>query len=96
MDRRPHSGKKNSLLREENLCAYCLFFQLHPTARRKLKGNCVYHKEWIEDASRTTCSDMSMQPLEKKGIYGLVPNEQLGWLYVRRPEKIRTRLFLVK
>lgn len=91
-----HSGKKSSLLGEENLCAYCLFFEPHPTARRKLKGNCVYHKEWIENASRTTCSDMSNQPLEERGIYRLEANEQFGWLYVRRPAKMRTRLFLVK
>lgn len=96
MDKRSHTGNKASPLREENLCAYCLFFEPRPGAVRTLKGNCVYHKEWIENASRTTCGDMSKQPLEQKGIYCLVANDETGWLYVRRAGKIRTRLFLVK
>lgn len=63
---------------------------------RALKGNCGHHKEWIEDAAHTTCSDMSNQPLEEKGIYQLVRNNGDGWFYVRRTHKLRTRLFLVK
>ncbi|MFQ5542131.1 MAG: hypothetical protein ACE5E2_04820, partial [Candidatus Binatia bacterium] len=53
------------------------------------------HKEWIENASLTTCSDMSVRPLEAKGIYRLVYN-QGEWLYNRRTSKARTRLHLMK
>jgi len=39
---------------------------------------------------------MSSRRLEERGIYQLVPNNGAGWRYVRRTEKIRTRLFSVK
>ncbi|MGH7772583.1 MAG: hypothetical protein ACREQA_10155 [Candidatus Binatia bacterium] len=81
----------------ENVCAYCLFFRPHLEASRPLKGNCTYHKEWIENASLTLCSDMSSRPLKEKGIYQLVANgDHAGWLYIHGKEKLRTRLFLVK
>lgn len=80
----------------ENTCSYCLFFQSY-RAGRILQGNCAYYKEWIENASSTTCSDMSNRPLKDKGIYRLVVNDDTGGLsYVRRENKLRTRLFLIK
>ena len=80
----------------ESLCSYCLFFQSYRTGR-VLQGNCAYFKEWIDDASATTCSDMSNEPLKDKGIYRLVVNDNTGGLsYVRREHKLRTRLFLIK
>ena len=89
-------GKKSKNDRE-NVCAYCLFFQPDPAASRPLRGNCTYHKEWIENASLTLCSDMSNRPLKEKGIYQLVANgDHDGWLYIHRQEKLRTRLFLIK
>ncbi|MFQ5902378.1 MAG: hypothetical protein ACE5JO_01690 [Candidatus Binatia bacterium] len=89
--------RKNSSVREgEDVCTYCLFFQPHRPGSRPLRGNCTFHKEWIENASLTTCSDMSRIPLKEKGIYQLVENGGDGWLYVRRREKLRTRLFSVK
>ncbi|HEV8344740.1 MAG TPA: hypothetical protein VGR30_20465 [Candidatus Binatia bacterium] len=78
----------------ENICSYCLYFQPVPTIRRRRGGNCSYHKQWIDNGSRTTCSDMSQRRLEK-GIYQLVEESRGKWLYVRRKEKVRTRLFLV-
>ena len=39
---------------------------------------------------------MSNRPLAEKGIYRLVANGGTGWEYVRRPQKLRTRLFGVK
>ena len=86
---------KNRVYDTENLCSYCLFFQAMPSGR-KLQGNCTYHKEWIENASLTTCSDMSSQPLKEKGIYRLVQSEANVLSYVRREHKLRTRLFLIK
>jgi hypothetical protein len=88
--------KKSFLRDRENVCSYCLFFQPDPAANGRLRGNCTYHKEWIDNASRTTCSEMSSCPLKEKGIYELVANNGNGWLYVRRQEKLRTRLFLIK
>jgi len=61
-----------------------------------LKGNCSYHKEWIDNASFYTCSGMSALALKRKGIYRLEADGEGGWLYVRREEKVRGRLFLVK
>jgi hypothetical protein len=79
------------------VCGYCLFFQPQTTATGTLRsGNCTYHKEWIENAYRTTCSDMSSHPLEEEGIYRLIANNGSGWSYIRRTEKLRTRLFSVK
>lgn len=79
----------------ENTCSYCLFFQSYRRGR-VLQGNCSYHKEWIENASATTCSDMSNRPLAEKGIYRLVSSDETGWSYIRRQQKLRTRLFSVK
>ena len=92
------SPKKRSLLDQENVCGYCLFFQRYPAPSRYLRGNCTYHKEWIENAYLTTCSDMSARQLEEKGIYRLVENDPNGgdWVHIRRDKKQRTRLFLVK
>jgi hypothetical protein len=39
---------------------------------------------------------MSRDRLEEKGIYELVANDKAGWQYIRRTEKLRTRLFSVK
>jgi hypothetical protein len=39
---------------------------------------------------------MSNHPLEQKGIYRLVANSENGWQYIRRTQKLRTRLFAVK
>ncbi len=86
---------KNRPYAAENLCSYCLFFQRLPSGRG-LQGNCTYHKQWIENASQTTCSDMANEPLKDKGIYRLLPNNGDGWSYVRRERKLRTRLFLIK
>ncbi len=96
MAKKPRSPKKN-VVASENLCSYCLFFQPYPAGgSRSQQGNCAYYKEWIENAPLTTCSDMSSQSLKEKGIYRLVSNDQVCWFYVRRQEKIRTRLFAVK
>jgi hypothetical protein len=79
------------------VCGYCLFFQPQSgDSGSPRAGNCAYHKEWIENAYRTTCSDMSNHSLGESGIYELVANHLLGWDYVRRPEKMRTRLYSVK
>jgi len=86
---------KNSAYDTENLCSYCLFFQPLPWGR-KPQGSCTYHKEWIENASQTTCSEMANEPLKEKGIYRVLSNNGDGWSYVRRPHKLRTRLFLIK
>lgn len=96
MARRIPSGKKNPALSAENVCGYCLFFQPYRPGTRPLRGNCTHHKEWIENACLTTCSDMSSCHLEERGIYKLVPSAEQGCIYVRRTKKIRTRLFLVK
>ena len=81
----------------DNVCSYCLFFQPQTTDTGTLRsGNCCYHKEWIENAYRTTSSEMSNKPLDGKGIYRLVANNGNGWQYIRRTEKLRTRLFAVK
>lgn len=96
MAKRIPSGKKNPVLRSENVCSYCLFFQPSRPGTRPLRGNCTHHKEWIENASLTTCSDMSRRHLEEPGIYKLVPGGDEGCIYVRRTKKLRTRLFLVK
>ncbi len=80
----------------ENTCGYCLYLQPPPNSRAPSKGNCTYHKEWIENASTTTCADMSKKRLKEKGIYELVGNEKSGWEYLKRRTKIRTRLFLVR
>jgi len=95
MAKRARSPKK-SVVDYENLCSYCLFFQPYPAGSRTHQGNCAYYKEWIENAAFTTCSDMSSQSLKEKGIYRLVSNDQVCWFYVRRQEKIRTRLYAVK
>ena len=95
MAKRARSHKK-SVPELENLCSYCLFFQPYPGGARTHQGNCAYHKEWIENASLTTCSDMSSQPLKEKGIYRLVTDGTDSWSYVRRQGKLRTRLFLIK
>ena len=96
MAKKSRSPKKGARAREENVCAYCLFFQPRRAGRRPLEGNCYYHKQWIENASLTTCSDMSCQSLGEEGIYHLVSNQGDGWTYIRRQEKLRTRLFLIK
>lgn len=80
----------------DNVCSYCLFFQPYPEGNRPLRGNCTYHKEWIVNASRTTCSEMSSLPLKETGIYEVVGDDANGWTHVRRTTKLRTRLFLVK
>jgi len=96
MSKKLPSGKNGSIRDGENVCGYCLFLQPYRPGTRPLRGNCTYHKEWIENASLTTCSDMSSCRLEEPGIYQLLPNSGSGWRYVRRTEKIRTRLFSVK
>ncbi|HEY3304356.1 MAG TPA: hypothetical protein VGL70_12545 [Candidatus Binatia bacterium] len=81
----------------DSVCGYCLFFQPQSPGNGNIRsGNCCYHKEWIENAYRTTCSEMSRDRLEEKGIYELVANDKAGWQYIRRTEKLRTRLFSVK
>jgi len=44
------SPKKRSLLDQENVCGYCLFFQRYPAPSGHLRGNCTHYKEWIETA----------------------------------------------
>src|SRR4051812_15153078 len=79
------------------VCGYCLFFQPQASDSGSLRaGNCAYHKEWIENAYRTTCSDMSNHTLGEQGIYNLVANPGTGWDYVRRTAKVRTRLYSIK
>jgi len=80
----------------ENTCSHCLYFQAPWPGRRPLKGNCSYHMEWIDNASFSTCSDMSSLTLKPKGIYRLESDGAGGWLYVRREGKVRSRLFLVQ
>ena len=91
------TSKKSASTDLDNVCGYCLFFQPQTTATGNSRsGNCCYHKEWIENAYRTTCSEMSNRPLDQKGIYRLVANNGSGWQYIRRTEKLRTRLFAVQ
>ena len=90
-------AKKPGTTPLDYVCGYCLFFQPQVSDSGSVRsGNCSYHKEWIENAYRTTCSDMSNHPLEEKGIYRLVVENGTGWQYVRRLVKIRTRLYAVK
>ena len=77
----------------ENTCNYCLYFQQVPRSARS--GNCTYHRQWIQRAAFTTCSDMSAQPLED-GIHTLTSSAFGTWTYQHRRERIRTRLFLVR
>jgi hypothetical protein len=89
--------KKNAPNALDYVCGYCLFFQPQSVASGASRaGNCAHHKQWIENAYRTTCSEMSNQTLEGQGIYRLVSDNDAGWQYIRRTEKLRTRLFLVK
>ena len=91
------TNKKNNSPDLDNVCGYCLFFRAQTSRSGPLRsGNCSYHKERIENAYRTTCSDMSHRPLAEKGIYRLVAESGKGWQYIRRTEKLRTRLFAVK
>ena len=92
------SPKKTASNALDYVCGYCLFFQPQSVASGASRaGNCAYHKQWIENAYRTTCSEMSNQTLEAQGIYRMVANDGAGgWQYIRRTEKLRTRLFLVK
>jgi hypothetical protein len=78
----------------ENTCSYCLYFIPPPNSRHHSRGNCSLHKQWIESAARTTCSDMSGRPLAK-GIYQLSQRSPGVWDYERRPKPIRTRLFVL-
>jgi hypothetical protein len=64
-------------------------------AARQLWELRVLHKQWIESAARTTCSEMSHGRLQE-GIYQLLARTRGQWRYVRRTRKVRTRLFLVK
>jgi len=95
MNKQPPSKKSPSRDRD-NVCSYCLFFQPDPEGNHPLRGNCTYHKQWIANASRTTCSEMSSFPLKENGIYELVRDAANGWTHVRRTTKLRTHLFLVK
>lgn len=81
---------------QENICSDCLYFTPPPNSRRLLSGNCCLYKEWINNASRTTCSEMSNQKSLKDGIYELLAESSGKWLYIRRRERVRTRLFLVR
>ncbi len=76
----------------ENTCNYCLYLQ--PMPRGTGSGNCTYHRQWIQRAAFSTCSDMSAQRLEE-GIYTLTTSAYGTWTYHRRREPARTRLFLV-
>jgi len=89
-------GYRISKQEQENLCTYCLHFQIHPDSKNELQGNCTLHKEWIENADRTTCGEMSAVPLKEKGIYHLVADPNRGWIYLKRDQKLKTRLFAVK
>ncbi len=80
----------------EHTCSHCLYFQAARPGRRPLKGNCGYHKEWIDRASLYTCSEMSALSLKRKGIYRLKTDGKGGWVHVRREAKVRSRPFLVK
>src|SRR5919106_3562652 len=80
--------------RAENTCQYCLYLKPPPGSRHSTRGNCSLHKEWIDSSTRTTCSEMSKQRLQR-GIYQLTEQTHGQWLYIRRKDRIRTRLFLV-
>lgn len=88
--------RQKPLWKDEYLCTDCLFFQSAPNSPRALKGNCSYHKQWIENAAYTTCSEMSRQSLKQQGIYRILTTTDASRAYVRREEKLRTRLFLLK
>lgn len=96
MNDKTKPAREKDRFHAENTCAYCLYLQPPPSSRGPSKGNCAYHKEWIESASTTTCADMSKKRLKEKGIYELVGNASSGWDYLLRRAKIRTRLFLIK
>lgn len=96
MDRHPGKPRQGSGQRAENTCAHCLYFKPPLNNRRPLSGNCALHKQWIEHASLTTCSEMSNKPLIPAGIYRLVAGGNAKWNYIRRKVPIRTRLFLVR
>lgn len=77
----------------ENTCNYCLYLQYAPRSARS--GNCTLHRQWIQRSSFTTCSDMSVQPLDE-GIYTLTAAAYGGWVHQRRHKRVRTRLFLLE
>jgi hypothetical protein len=87
---------KNSKRLDENFCVYCLHFQVYPDSKTALQGNCTLHKEWIENAGRTTCGEMSAVPLKEPGIYHLKGEPNHGWIYVKREKRVRTKLFVVR
>ena len=84
----------DSKAQAENTCHCCLYLKPPPDARQATRGNCSLHKEWIGSAGRTTCSEMSKHHLQR-GIYQLTEQTHGEWLYIRRKDRIRTRLFLV-
>ena len=65
----------------ENTCNYCLYLQYAPRSSRS--GNCTLHRQWIQRSAFTTCSDMSVQPLDE-GIYTLTAAAYGGWVHQRR------------
>lgn len=77
----------------ENTCNYCLYLQYAPRSSRS--GNCTLHRQWIQRSAFTTCSDMSVQPLDE-GIYTLTAAAYGGWVHQRRHKRVRTRLFLLE
>jgi hypothetical protein len=78
----------------ENTCHFCLYLKPPPGTQRTTCGNCSLHQQWIENATRTTCSDMSNHRLES-GIYHLLERDRGEWAYILRKSRIRTRLFLM-
>jgi hypothetical protein len=87
----PFSKRK---IQAENTCYYCLYLKPPPGSHHNKGGNCALHREWIDRATRTTCSEMSNQRLQA-GIYQLSETARGEWIYTRRSKRIRTRLFLV-
>lgn len=77
----------------ENTCNYCLYLQYAPRSSRS--GNCTLHRQWIQRSAFTTCSDMSVQPLDE-GIYTITAAAYGGWVHQRRHKRVRTRLFLLE
>jgi hypothetical protein len=64
----------------ENTCHYCLYFKPPPGSLYSKQGNCALHREWIDNAAQTTCSEMSNRRLQKR-IYQLFRKVHGEWHY---------------
>ena len=84
----------DSKAQAENTCHCCLYLKPPPDARQATRGNCSLHKEWIDSAARTTCSEMSKRHLQRGNLPANRTDPRRVALHTAE-DRIRTRLFLV-